>query len=134
MKIGVMFGNPETTPGGLALKFYASVRIELRRAAQIKSGDEIIGSRVRAKIVKNKVAAPFKTCEFDIHYNEGISYLTDLVQAGVKHEVLKKAGSWIQFEDTKLGQGAEGAKKFLVENPKVAKEIRKNLVNPKKES
>ncbi|MCH7604549.1 recombinase RecA [Patescibacteria group bacterium] len=133
MKIGVMFGNPETTPGGLALKFYASVRIELRRAAQIKHGDDIIGSRIRAKIVKNKVAAPFKVCEFDIYYNEGISYFVDLVQAGVKNEVLKKSGSWIQFENTKLGQGTEGAKIFLKENPKIAKEIRKKLFEKAKE-
>ena len=127
MKIGVMFGNPETTSGGLALKFYSSVRIELRRAAQIKHGDEIIGSRIRAKIIKNKVAAPFKTCEFDIYYNEGISYYADLIQAGVREEVLKKAGSWIQYENTKLGQGAEAARIFLKENPKIAKEIKEKL-------
>ena len=129
MKVGVMFGNPETTPGGLALKFYSSVRIEVRRAAQIKHGDEIIGSRIRAKIVKNKVAAPFRTAEFDIYYNEGISYETDLLQAGVKEGVVKKAGSWLQLEDTKLGQGMEASKTFLKENPKIAQKIRQDLLS-----
>ena len=126
-KIGVMFGNPETTPGGLALKFYASVRIDLRRIAQIKQGEEIVGSMIRAKIVKNKVAAPFKTAEFAIYYNEGISYLADLINTGIKNEIIKKAGSWLQFEDTKLGQGIDGAKKFLKENPEVVKKIRAKL-------
>lgn len=128
MKIGVFFGNPETTPGGLALKFYASLRIELRRIAQIKSGEQIVGSRVRAKIVKNKVAPPFKTCEFDIYYNEGISYQADLVNAGLRTGVLTKAGSWVQMENLKLGQGQEGARKFLKENPKVGEEIREKLL------
>ena len=127
MKIGVMFGNPETTSGGLALKFYASVRINLRRIAQIKHGDEIIGSRIKAKIVKNKVAAPFKITEFDIYYNEGISYLADILNTGIKEGIVKKSGSWLQYEDTKLGQGMEGAKKFLKENPNVAKEIKKTI-------
>ncbi|MCH8244704.1 recombinase RecA [Patescibacteria group bacterium] len=128
MKIGVMFGNPETTPGGLALKFYASVRIELRRIAQLKSGDQITGNRLRAKIVKNKVAPPFKIAEFDIYYNEGISAAADLLNAGVKEGVVKKAGSWLQYENTKLGQGMEASKKFLQENPKLAKEIREKLL------
>ena len=131
-KIGVFFGNPETTTGGTALKFYSSVRLNLRRAAQIKQGEEIIGSRIRAKIVKNKVAAPFKVCEFDIYYNEGISYYADLVQTGVKTEVLKKAGSWFQYENTKLGQGIEGARTFLKENPKIAKEIRSEIFKKNK--
>jgi len=129
MKIGVMFGNPETTPGGLALKFYASVRIELRRIAQLKSGDQITGNRIRAKIVKNKVAAPFKTAEFDIYYNEGISAAADLLNAGLKEGVVKKAGSWLQYETSKLGQGMEASRKFLQENPKVAKEIREKLLS-----
>ena len=129
MKIGVMFGNPETTPGGLALKFYASVRIDLRRIAQIKQGDQIIGSMIRAKIVKNKVAAPFKIAEFAIYYNEGISYMADMVNLGVKTGVIKKAGSWLQFEDTKLGQGADASKKFLKENPNLAKKIRTQLLS-----
>lgn len=127
MKIGVMFGNPETTPGGLALKFYASARISLRRIAQIKYGDEIIGSRIRAKIVKNKVAAPFKTTEFDIYYNEGISYLADIINTGLKYEVIKRAGSWLQFENTKIGQGMEAAKKFLKENPEIVKKIKEAI-------
>ncbi|MFH1509717.1 MAG: recombinase RecA [Candidatus Nealsonbacteria bacterium] len=127
MKIGIMFGNPETTSGGMALKFYASVRIDLRRIAQIKKGDEVIGSRVKAKIVKNKVAAPFKVTEFDIFYNEGISYFTDIIGLGVKEGVIKKSGSWLQFEDVKLGQGTEGAKEFLKSNPVVLKKIRAQL-------
>ena len=124
MKIGVMWGSPVTTPGGLALKFYSSVRIELKRIAQIKQGEEIIGSRIRAKIVKNKVAAPFKTAEFDIYYNEGISYFGDILNTGLKYGLIKKAGSWLQYENTKLGQGVEAAKKFLKENPQVVKKIK----------
>lgn len=127
MKIGIRFGNPETTPGGLALKFYSSVRIDLRRIAQIKQGDNIIGNRVKAKIVKNKVAAPFKIAEFDIYYNEGISYLGDIINTGLKYEIIKKAGSWYQYDDTKLGQGMEGAKKFLKENPKTAAKLKKAI-------
>lgn len=127
MKIGILWGNPETTPGGLALKFYASVRIDLRRIAQIKHGDEIIGSRIKAKIVKNKVAAPFKTTEFDIYYNEGISKFADLLNTGLKLGVIKKAGSWLQFEETKLGQGLEASKTFLKENPEIAKKIKEEI-------
>ena len=129
MKIGQLFGNPETTPGGLALKFYASVRIDLRRSAQIKKGDEIIGGRIKAKIVKNKVAAPFKTTEFDIYYNEGISKMADLINTGLKLEIIKKSGSWLQFENTKLGQGLEASKTFLKENPEIAEKIKKALFN-----
>lgn len=125
MKIGVMFGNPETTPGGLALKFYASVRIDTRRIAQIKHGDEIIGSRIKAKVVKNKVAAPFKIAEFDIYYNEGISYFGDILQTGLKQGIIKKAGSWFQYENSKIGQGIEGARNYLKENPEVAEKIKK---------
>ena len=128
MKIGVMFGNPETTPGGLALKFYSSVRINLRRTGQIKQGDLIIGNRVKAKIVKNKVAAPFKVAEFDIYYNEGISYIADLLNVGIKQGVVKKAGSWYQYGENKLGQGIEGAKTFLKENPKIIEEIKKAVM------
>jgi recombination protein RecA len=123
MKIGVMFGNPETTTGGNALKFYSSVRIEVRRAAQIKQGEQIIGNRVKAKVVKNKVAPPFQVAEFDIMYNEGISREGDLVDTGVKYGVLKKAGSWYQFEDDKIGQGREAAKKYLKGNPKIARQV-----------
>ena len=124
MKIGVLWGNPETTPGGLALKFYASVRIDLRRIAQIKQGDQIVGSRIRAKIVKNKVAAPFKTTEFDIYYNEGISLAGDILNTGLKQGIIKKAGSWLQYENIKLGQGTEGAKNFLKENPQILKKLK----------
>ncbi|XOB41118.1 MAG: recombinase RecA [Candidatus Nealsonbacteria bacterium] len=128
MKIGVMFGNPETTPGGLALKFYASVRINLRRSAKIKQGDNIIGNRVKAKIVKSKVAAPFKTAEFDIYYNEGISYLADILNTGVKYGLIKKSGAWLQYENMKLGRGIEAGKKFLKENPKIIKQIKKAII------
>ena len=128
MKIGVRFGNPETTPGGLALKFYSSVRVDLRRIAQIKHGDEIIGNRIKAKIVKNKVAAPFKTTEFDIYYNEGISKWADVINTGLRYGVIKKAGSWLQYENKKLGQGMEGAKTFLRENPEVAKRIKGEIL------
>lgn len=127
MKIGVVFGNPEVTSGGLALKFYASVRINLRRIAQIKHGDEIIGSRIKAKIVKNKVAAPFKVTEFDIYYNEGISYVADVLNTGIKEGIVKKSGSWLQYDNKKLGQGMEAAKKFLKENPDILKTIKKEI-------
>lgn len=128
MKIGIQWGNPEVTTGGLALKFYSSVRINLRRIAQIKKGDEIVGSRIRAKIDKNKVAPPFKTTEFDIYYNEGISYLVDVLNLGQKLGVIKKSGSWFQYENTKLGQGVDGAKEFLRDNPKIVREIRKAVM------
>ena len=127
MKIGVVWGNPETTPGGLALKFYCSVRIDLRRIAQIKQKDEIVGSRIRAKIVKNKVAAPFKTVEFDIYYGQGISKFSDFLNAGIKHEVIKKTGNTYSFEDIKLGVGAEAAKDFLKENPETVKKLKKAI-------
>ncbi len=127
MKIGVMFGNPETTTGGNALKFYSSVRIEVRKAAQIKQGENIIGNRVKAKVVKNKVAAPFKTAEFDIMYNEGISYTGDLLNVAVEHGVAKKGGAWFNYKEMKLGQGMEASKKFLKDNPKVAQEMAKEV-------
>lgn len=126
MKIG-SYGKPETTPGGLALKFYSSVRIELKRIAQIKRGEEIIGSKIQARVVKNKVAPPFKTAEFIIYYNEGISKYADLVNTGLQYGVLKKIGSWIQFENTKLGQGLEQAKEFLRENPELGEKIKKKI-------
>jgi len=127
MKIGVFFGNPEDTTGGKALKFYSSVRIELRRAAQIKQGDKIIGNRVKAKVVKNKVAPPFQTCEFDIMYNEGISYEGDLIDIGAFYKVLDKRGTWYQFGEQQLGQGREASKKYLRENPKVSQAIEKQI-------
>jgi recombination protein RecA len=133
MKIGIPFGNPETTPGGLALKFYASVRIRLQPKAKIKSGDKIIGTRIEAKIVKNKVAPPFKVAEFDIYYNEGISYVADLINTGIKYELIKRSGSWLEFKGKKIGQGTESAKKFLKENPKIVKEIEEEIKKAAKE-
>jgi recombination protein RecA len=133
MKIGIVFGNPETTTGGNALKFYASVRIEVRRAAQIKQGDQIVGNRVKAKVVKNKVAPPFQTTEFDIMYNEGISKEGDLIDTGVKYEAIAKTGNSFSFGDVKLGVGREKAKTFLRENPKVYTEILKALKEKMKE-
>ncbi|MCK4592513.1 recombinase RecA [Candidatus Parcubacteria bacterium] len=127
MKIGVVFGNPETTTGGNALKFYSSVRIEVRKSAQIKQGENIIGNRVKAKVVKNKVAPPFKTTEFDIMYNEGISYYGDILNTGVKYGIVKKGGAWYNYGENKLGQGSEASKRFLKENPKIANEIIKKI-------
>lgn len=127
MQIGIMFGNPETTPGGKALKFYSSVRIDVRRAAQIKKGEEVIGNRVRAKIVKNKVAPPFKTAEFDIIYNEGISYTGDILNLGEKHGIVKKSGASYSYEATSLGRGYDAARLFLKENPKITDEIAKKI-------
>ncbi len=128
MKIGMMFGNPETTPGGMALKFYSSVRIRLKRIAQIKQKDEIIGSRIKAKVVKNKVAAPFKTAEFDIYYNEGISQIADIINTALKLDVVKKKGGWYEFEEQKIGQGIGAAKNFLKANPKLAAKIKSEVL------
>ena len=127
MKIGVVFGNPETTTGGNALKFYASVRIEVRRSAQIKKAEDIVGNRVKAKIVKNKVAPPFKTTEFDIMYNEGISASGDILDTAVKYEVAEKKGNSFVFGEVKLGVGREQAKAFLKEDAKTAKELVKQI-------
>jgi len=132
MKIGVMFGNPETTPGGNALKFYSSVRLDIRRAAQIKEGENVIGNRTRVKVVKNKVAPPFRTAEFDIMYNEGISRAGDILDLGVKLGVINKSGAWFDFGDIKLGQGRESAKQFLKANLKVVKEIEKKILEEMK--
>lgn len=126
-KIGVFFGNPETTTGGNALKFYCSVRVEVRKAAQIKQGEKIIGNRVKVKIVKNKVAAPFRTCEFDIMYNEGISVAGDLVDLGAEYGVIKKNGNSYSFGDVKLGNGREAAKKTVKDDKKLLAEIRKAI-------
>lgn len=123
MKIGMMFGNPETTPGGKALKFYSSVRIELKRIAQIKKGEEAIGNRVKAKVVKNKVAAPFQSAEFDIMFNQGISYEGDLINLGLKRGIIKKTASTLSHGSEKLGVGLEKAKEFLKENKPIAKQI-----------
>jgi len=128
IKIGVFFGNPETTTGGTALKFYSSIRIEVRRSAQIKQADRIIGNRVKSKIVKNKVAAPFKTCEFDIMYNEGISIAGDLIDTGITYGVVTKNGNSYSFKDLKLGVGRENAKRTLRADKKAMKEIRKEII------
>ena len=127
MQIGMMFGNPETTPGGKALKFYSSVRIEVRRRAQIKKGEQVIGSRVKAKVVKNKVAAPFRITEFDIIYKEGISYEGDILSLGEKHGIIKKSGASYSYDKQSLGRGYDTARKFLKENPKIAQEIVKKI-------
>jgi len=134
MKIGVMFGNPETTPGGNALKFYSSVRLDIRRIGQIKDGENIIGNRVRVKVVKNKVAAPFKQAEFDIMYNEGISREGDVLDLAAKEGIVVKSGSWYQYGQEKLGQGREAAKQYLKDNKKTAKEIEKAIRSGKKEA
>lgn len=123
MKIGVMFGSPETTTGGNALKFYSSVRLDIRRIASVKQADDVVGNRVRVKVVKNKVAAPFKQAEFDVMFNEGISFLGDLIDLGVEKNVVKKSGSWFSFGDERLGQGREGVKDFLKANPEVAERL-----------
>ncbi|HWT81675.1 MAG TPA: recombinase RecA [Candidatus Methylomirabilis sp.] len=126
-KIGVMFGNPETTTGGRALKFYASVRLDIRRISAIKDGEEVIGSRVKVKVVKNKVAPPFREAEFDIIYGEGISRLGSLLDLGVTHKVVEKSGAWYAFGGERIGQGRENAKRFLQENPSMADEIEGKL-------
>lgn len=123
MKIGVMFGNPETTTGGNALKFYASVRMDIRRTGQIKEGENIIGNRTKVKIVKNKIAPPFRIAEFDIMYNEGISKTGDVLDLAVQHEIVGKSGAWFDYGDGKIGQGREATKKYLKENPEVLAEI-----------
>jgi recombination protein RecA len=134
MKIGVMFGNPETTTGGNALKFYSSVRIEVRRRAQLKQGDEVVGNRTVAKVVKNKVAPPFQVAEFDVMYGKGISREGDVVDMGEKMKVLNRAGSWYSFEGNKIGQGREATKKFLRENKKIANKIEREIWKKVKES
>ena len=126
-KIGVMFGNPETTTGGRALKFYASVRLDIRRISSIKEGEEIIGSRVKVKVVKNKVAPPFKEAEFDIIYGEGISRIGSLLDLGVEHKIIEKSGSWFSYAGDRIGQGRENAKRFLQEHPALTNEIEGKL-------
>ncbi len=126
-KVGIMFGNPETTPGGRALKFYSSVRLDIRRIAQIKRGEEIVGGRVRVKVVKNKVAAPFKQAEFDLMYDEGVSAIGSVLDVAETLEITKQSGSWILYNDEKLGQGRENAKNFLRENPKILHELEKRI-------
>ncbi len=129
MKIGVMFGNPETTTGGNALKFYASVRLDIRRIGSIKKGDEIIGNDTRVKVVKNKVAPPFKQAEFEILYGEGVSFLGELIDLGVKHGFVQKAGSWYSYNDQKIGQGKDNAREFLKDNPDKVAELETKIRN-----
>ena len=127
-KIGVMFGNPETTPGGRALKFYSSVRLDIRRIAQIKRGEVVVGGRVRVKVVKNKVAAPFKQAEFDLMYDEGVSAVGSILDMAEIFEITKQSGSWVLFGEEKLGQGRENAKVYLRENPKILHELEKRVI------
>ncbi|MBI4536061.1 MAG: recombinase RecA [Ignavibacteriae bacterium] len=127
MKIGVMFGNPETTTGGNALKFYASVRLDVRRIEAIKDGTNIIGNRTRVKVVKNKVAPPFREAQFDILYNEGISKIGDLIDCAVEHNVIAKSGSWFSYKEDRIGQGRDAVKKYLQENEKIVKEIESEM-------
>jgi recombination protein RecA len=122
-KIGVMFGNPETTTGGNALKFYASVRIDIRRAAQIKDGEEVIGNHIKVKVVKNKVAPPFRKAEFDIMYGEGISKVGEIIDLGVEFNILKKSGSWFSYGETRLGQGRDAVKSLIGDNPELMEEL-----------
>ncbi len=127
-KIGVMFGNPETTTGGNALKFYASVRLDIRKAGVIKDGDEILGSHTRVKVVKNKMAPPFRKAEFDIMYGEGISLSGEIVDLGVEYNVIKKSGSWFSYGESKLGQGRETVKQLVIDNPELAEELKQKIV------
>ena len=126
-KIGVMFGNPETTTGGNALKFYASVRIDIRRVTSIKDGDEVVGNQVRVKIVKNKVAPPFRKTEFEITFGEGISKAGEIVDLGVEYGIIKKSGSWYSYQDNKLAQGRDATKKLMIDNPELAEDIEKQI-------
>lgn len=126
-KIGIMFGNPETTTGGNALKFYASVRLDIRRISQIKDGDSVTGNRARVKVIKNKLAPPFRMAEFDIVFGEGISKVGEIIDIGVEKNVIKKAGSWFSYEDTKLGQGRDAVKSLFAENPDLAEEIENKI-------
>ena len=133
-KIGVMFGNPETTTGGNALKFYASVRLDIRRSTQIKNGEaEVMGNKTRVKVVKNKVAPPFKTAEFDILYGEGISKIGEIIDLGVNYEVINKSGSWFSYGDTRLGQGRDSVKTLLEDNPELMDELESKIMDTIKE-
>ncbi len=133
MKIGVMFGNPETTTGGNALKFYASVRMDIRRISQIKQGDEVIGNRTRVKVVKNKIAPPFRQAEFDIMYNQGISKSGDVLDLAAEHEIVEKNGAWFAYKGEKIGQGREAAKQALEQSPKLMEELTKKVREAAKE-
>lgn len=126
-KIGVMFGNPETTTGGNALKFYASVRLDIRRSNQIKEGEEVIGNRTRVKVVKNKLAPPFRKADFDILYGEGISQAGEVVDLGVELNIIKKSGSWFSYGETKLGQGRDAVKQIILDNPELYEELKNRV-------
>ncbi len=132
-KIGVMFGNPETTTGGNALKFYSSVRLDIRRIGQIKEGDEVIGNRTRVKVVKNKLAPPFRKAEFDIMYGEGISLTGEVIDLGVEKGIIQKSGSWFSYGDTRLGQGRETVRKLLADNPELLEELKEKIIQAYKE-
>ncbi|HEY3394143.1 MAG TPA: recombinase RecA, partial [Lacipirellulaceae bacterium] len=127
-KIGVMFGSPETTPGGRALKFYASCRIDVRRIGQLKEGEDVVGQRVRAKVVKNKVAPPFRAAEFDMLHADGISYEGDILDMGMEQKIVGRTGAWFRYGDLQLGQGKEKARLFLTENPKISQEIKEKVL------
>jgi recombination protein RecA len=127
-KIGVMFGSPETTPGGRALKFYSSCRIDVRRIGQLKEGEEVVGQRVRVKVVKNKVAPPFRVAEFDMMHTDGISYEGDILDLGMEHKIVTRTGAWFRYGDMQLGQGKEKAREFLKENPQITEEIKEKIM------
>jgi recombination protein RecA len=127
-KIGVMFGSPETTPGGRALKFYASCRVDVRRIGQLKEGEEVVGQRVRAKVVKNKVAPPFRSAEFDMLHSDGISYEGDIIDMGLEQKIVGRTGAWFRYGDMQLGQGKEKARLFLKENPQISDEIKQKVL------
>ena len=129
MKIGVMFGSPETTPCGRALKFYSTCRVDVRRIGALKDGDEVVGQRVKCKIVKNKVAPPFRIAEFDMMHSNGISFEGDILDLGVAHQIVKKSGAWFKYGTTHIGQGKEKARNYLVENPEIADEIRLKIMH-----
>ncbi len=133
-KIGVMFGNPETTTGGNALKFYASVRLDIRKKTQIKDGDKVLGNRAKVKVVKNKVAPPFQTTEFDIMYGHGVSKVGEILDLGVDHDIIKKSGSWFSYADTKLGQGRDAVKALIADNPELADELEAKIIEAVKQS
>ncbi|MBQ6659202.1 MAG: DNA recombination/repair protein RecA, partial [Prevotella sp.] len=132
-KIGVMFGNPETTTGGNALKFYSSVRLDIRSGTAIKDGDDVIGRQVRVKVVKNKVAPPFRKCEFEILFGEGISKIGEIVDLGVEYGIIKKSGSWFSYGESRLAQGREGVKALLRDNPELAEELEAKIMDAIKE-